>query len=57
MKYLKNSMIKVHVLHTMKCRQANYIGHRWGRNCLTKPVNEGKIKKKDGSEESARKKT
>ena len=31
------------ILHTIKWRQANWIGHSLRRNCLLKPVIEGKI--------------
>jgi hypothetical protein len=32
------------VLHTIKMRKANWIGHIFRRNCLIKHVMEGKIK-------------
>jgi hypothetical protein len=31
------------ILHTVKCRKANWIGHTLRRNCLLKHVIEGKI--------------
>jgi hypothetical protein len=32
------------ILHTIKRRKANWIGHNWRRNCLPKHVIEGNIK-------------
>jgi hypothetical protein len=34
------------VLHTVKIKKANLIGHIWRRNCLLKYVIEGKIEGK-----------
>jgi len=31
------------ILHTVKRRKANWIGHPWRRNCLLKQVIEGKV--------------
>jgi hypothetical protein len=31
------------ILHTVKTRKANWIGHIWRRNCLLKDIIEGKI--------------
>jgi hypothetical protein len=31
------------ILHTIKRKKANWIGHMMGRNCLTDHVTEGKI--------------
>jgi hypothetical protein len=31
------------ILHTIKRRKANWIGHIWRRNCLLKQVIEGKL--------------
>jgi hypothetical protein len=30
------------ILHTVQQWKANWIGHSWRRNCLLKPVTEGK---------------
>jgi hypothetical protein len=32
------------ILHTVKGRKANWIGHSWRGNCLLKHVIEGKIR-------------
>jgi hypothetical protein len=47
------------ILHEIRNRKANWIGHIIRRNCLLKQVIEGKIKDKgiDGSDKKARKKT
>ena len=45
------------ILHTMKRRKANWIGHTLRRNCLLQHVIEGKIEGKDRSDEKTRKKT
>ena len=31
------------LLHTIKTRNANWIGHNWRRNCLLKHVIEGRV--------------
>jgi len=33
------------ILHEIRKRKANWIGHIWHRNCLLQQVNEGKIKR------------
>jgi hypothetical protein len=33
------------ILHTVKTRKANWIGHIWHRNCFLKQVTEGKERK------------
>jgi len=38
--------MKRSILHTIKERKANWIGHILGRNCLLKHVNEGKIERR-----------
>jgi hypothetical protein len=45
------------ILHTMKRRKANWIGHTLCRNCLLQHVIEGKIEGKDRRDEKTRKKT
>ena len=44
------------ILHAVRKRKANWIGHILRRNCLLEQVIEGKIKG-DGSDKKARKKT
>jgi hypothetical protein len=44
------------ILHEIRKRKANCIGHILRRNCLLKQVIEGRIKG-DGSEKKTRKKT
>ena len=41
------------ILHTVKRRKANWIGHIVCRNCLLEPI----IEEKDGSDGKTRKKT
>jgi hypothetical protein len=36
------------ILHTIKRRKANWIGHILRRNCLLKNVNEGKLDGRSG---------
>jgi hypothetical protein len=45
------------ILHEIRKRKANWIGHILRRNCLLKEVIEGKIKGEDRSDEKTRKKT
>jgi hypothetical protein len=45
------------VLHTIKIRKANWIGHILRRNCLLKHVIEGKIGGNDKSDGKTRKRT
>jgi len=45
------------ILHEIRKRKANWIGHILRRNCLLKQVIEGKIKWGDGSGKKTRKKT
>ena len=45
------------VLHTVKRRKANWIGHIVRRNCLLRHVIEGKIVGKNRSDGKTRKKT
>ena len=45
------------ILHEIRKRKANWIGHILRRNCLLKQVIEGKIKGGDGSGKKTRKKT
>jgi hypothetical protein len=45
------------ILHTIKRRKANWIGHILRRNCLLKHGIKGKIERKDRSDGKARKKT
>jgi hypothetical protein len=40
---LKSVKEERNILHTVKCRKANWIGHILRRNCLLKQVIEGKI--------------
>jgi inosine/xanthosine triphosphate pyrophosphatase family protein len=40
------------ILHAIKCRKANYVGHILCRNCLIKHVVEGKIKGRIGMMEN-----
>ena len=44
------------ILHEIRKRKANWIGHISCRNCLLKQVIEGKIKR-DGSDKNTRKMT
>ena len=45
------------ILHKIRKRKANWIGHILCRNCLLQRGIEGKIKGGDGSERKTRKKT
>ena len=45
------------ILHEIRKRKANWIGHILRRNCLLKQVIEGKKKVGDGSGKKTRKKT
>jgi len=45
------------ILHEIRKRKANWIGHILRRNCLLTQVIEGKIKGEDGSDKKTRKKT
>ena len=45
------------ILHEIRKREANWIGHILRRNCLLKRVIEGKIQGGDRSERKTRKKT
>jgi len=45
------------ILHEIRKRKANWIGHMLRRNCLLKQVIEGRDKGRDGSEKKTRKKT
>ena len=36
------------ILHTIKRRKANWIGHILRRNCLLKPIIEGRVKVMEG---------
>jgi hypothetical protein len=45
------------ILHAIRKRKANWIGHILRRNCLLKQVIEGKIKGGDRSDKKIRKKT
>ena len=45
------------ILHAIRKRKANWIGHILRRNCLLKQVIEGKDKRGDRSEKETRKKT
>ena len=45
------------ILHEIRKRKANWIGHILRRNCLLKQVMEGKIRGGDGSGKKTRKKT
>ena len=47
---------KINILHTIKRRKANWIGHILSKNCLIKQVIEGKIKART-SDRKTRKKT
>ena len=40
---LRNVKNSINILHGMKRRKTNWIGHILRRNCLLKHVNEGKI--------------
>ena len=44
------------ILHEIRKRKANWIGHILRRNCLLKQVIEGKIKGADGGDKKTRKK-
>jgi len=44
------------ILHEIRKRKANWIGHILRRNCLLKQVIEGKIKGADRSDQKTRKK-
>ena len=45
------------ILHEIRKRKANWIGHILRRNCLLQGVIEGKIKEGDRSDRKTRKKT
>jgi hypothetical protein len=45
------------IVHEIRKREANWIGHILRRNCLLRQVIEGKIKKRDRSDRMTRKKT
>jgi hypothetical protein len=48
-KYLENFEMwcgKRDILHTIKKRKVNWIGHIWRRNCFIKHVIDGKIEEK-----------
>jgi len=45
------------ILHEIRKRKANYIGHILRRNCLLQWVIEGKIKEGDRSDRKTRRKT
>ena len=45
------------ILHEIRKRKANWIGHILRRNCLLQEVIEGKIKGGDRSDRKTRKKT
>jgi hypothetical protein len=45
------------ILHTIKRRKANWIGHILRRNCLLKHVIEGKLEGKDRNGGKTREKT
>jgi hypothetical protein len=45
------------ILHTMRRRKANWIGHILRRKCLLQQVIEGKIKGENRSEKKTKKKT
>jgi hypothetical protein len=45
------------ILHEIRKRKANCIGHILRRNCLLKQIIEGKIKGEHGSDKKTRKKT
>jgi hypothetical protein len=45
------------ILHEIRKRKANWIGHVLRRNCLLRRVIEGKIGKGDRSDRKTRKKT
>jgi hypothetical protein len=45
-KYYTESRTGRNVLHTIKWRKANSIGHIWRRNCLLKHVLEGRIERR-----------
>ena len=44
------------ILHEIRKRKANWIGHILRTNCLLKQVIKGKIKGRDGSDKKTRKK-
>jgi hypothetical protein len=48
---------KRNILHKIRKRKANWIGHILHRNCLLQRVTEGKIKVEDRSDRKTRKKT
>ena len=48
---------QMNILHEIRKRKANWIGHILRRNCLLTQVIEGKIKGEDGSDKKTRKKT
>jgi hypothetical protein len=48
---------KGNIIHTVKRRKANWIGHIWRWNCLLKHITKGKIEEGDRSDGKARKKT
>ena len=45
------------ILHEIRKRKANWIGHILRRNCLLKRVIEGKMKRRDRSDRKTKKKT
>ena len=45
------------ILHEIRKRKTNWIGHIWRRKCLLQRVIEGKIKGGDISDRKTRKKT
>jgi len=48
---------KRNILHKIRKRKANWIGHILRRNCLLQRFIEGKIKRRDRSDRKTRKKT
>ena len=40
---LHRANVERNILHTVKIRKADWIGHVWRRNCLLKQVIEGKV--------------
>jgi hypothetical protein len=47
---------KRNILHTIKRRKANWIGHSLRRNCILKRVTEGKLRGTDRNDWKTRKK-